>query len=73
MMGTSFSLGTTINHPVPDMKVWGQPACPEVKRRHKKKSCKLCLCSLCMPYRAPMMFTCIEVLNRLVVKGGLYM
>jgi hypothetical protein len=26
---------------VPDMKGWGQPACPEVKRRHKKKCCKL--------------------------------
>ncbi len=29
---------------VPDMRVWGQPTCLEVKKKNKKKSCKLCMC-----------------------------
>jgi hypothetical protein len=58
---------------VPDMKVWGQPASPEVKKKHKKKSCKISICLLYMLYCAPMLFTCIKVLNRLIVKGGLCM
>jgi hypothetical protein len=55
---------------VPDMKVRGQPACPEAKRGYKKKCCKLYICSLYMLYHAPMMFTSIKVISHLVVKGG---
>jgi hypothetical protein len=55
-----------------NMKVRGELACPVVKKKHKKKSCKLCICLLYVLYYPPMMFTCIRVLNRLVVKGGLY-
>jgi hypothetical protein len=29
---------------VPDMEVWGQLACPRVKRKRKKKSCKSHMC-----------------------------
>jgi hypothetical protein len=33
---------------VPDMKVQGQPACPEIKKKYKKKYCTLCICPLYM-------------------------
>ncbi len=46
---------------VPDMKVQGQLACPEVKKKYKKKCCVVYKCSLYMMYHAPMMFTCIKV------------
>jgi hypothetical protein len=51
---------------VPDMKVRGQPACLEAK----KKYCVVYICSLYMRYHAPLMLTFIIVLSRLVVKGG---
>jgi hypothetical protein len=55
---------------VPDMKVRGQLACPGVKKKYKKKCCLVYICLLYMFCHAPMMFTCIKVLSRLVVKGG---
>ncbi len=47
-----------------------QPACPEVKKKYKKKYCIVYICSLYMIDHAPMMFTCMRVLSCLVVKGG---
>ncbi len=38
---------------VPDMTVQGQTACPEVRRRYKRKYCKLYIYSFYMPYHAP--------------------
>ncbi len=47
------------------MEVRGQPACPEVKKRYKKKCCIVYIYSLYMLYYASTMFTCIKVLSRL--------
>jgi hypothetical protein len=29
---------------VPDMEVWGQLACPRIKKKHKKESCEPYMC-----------------------------
>jgi hypothetical protein len=55
---------------IPDIKVRGQPAYPEVQKKYKNEWCIMSICSLYMLYHAPMMFTCIKVLSRILVKGG---
>ncbi len=62
------------SHIVPDMSGRGQPACPRLQKKYKKKlgsnNYVMYICPLYMRCSTPILFTCIAVLSCLVVKGG---